>query len=183
MDDRSGKYSPRDEAMLTDLYFDPYLTTEQLHYGNFPTLAACKRHLYRLKKNKGGIDCHQPRKGLTMWRLTRESWLREQENFPKERSERGRHLARWRRKWPKGEKVDHIVAINDLWMRLSPKLDRDLGRFPEWEWTDERRAYQTDSLIHLHMDVTALAGISLMDMAPQGSSPVTWCTTGDPSSL
>lgn len=140
-DDRSGKLTPRDEVMLTDLYFAPYLKTRQLQYGNFRSFGACERHLYRLRAEKRVIDCHQPRKGLTIWSLTRESWHREQESLPPEPARNSR-FAQWTRKWPKDIKVDHIVATNDVWMRLSPKLDRDLGRYPGWEWTDERRAYR-----------------------------------------
>lgn len=131
---RGFHLSTRDEQMNKDLYFAPYQTTSQLALGhNFNTEEACKRQLYRLAR-KEVIEPYTPMPGFTIWKLTNWAWARQAEAVGR-RGERNRG-------WPDPERVLHFVDANDIYVRASPNLDGKLGKYPEWEWVAEHRAYR-----------------------------------------
>lgn len=125
--------SPRDEDINKDLYFAPYQTTSQLAVGHFNSEGSCKRQLYRLAK-RGIVEPYTPFPAFTIWKLTNWAWARQTEAAGR-RSERNRT-------WPEPERVQHYVEANDIYVYASPHMDAKLGKYPQWEWVDERRAYR-----------------------------------------
>lgn len=131
---RGFHLSIRDEDMNKDLYFAPYQTTRQLAIcHDFNSEDACKRQLYRLARREI-VEPYTPIPGLTIWKLTNWAWAR-QADAADRRGERNRT-------WPEPERVQHYVDANDIYVHASPHLDNKLGKYPEWKWLDERRAYR-----------------------------------------
>lgn len=130
---RSMVITSRDEAIFAQLFFAPLQTTEQLRYGNFPSVEACKERLYKVRRKTRLIDCWTPWSGYTVWSLSRRGWKREAEGFDRE----GDRF----RDWPTKRKIRHFVDTNNLYVRAAPKLEKLLGDHPEWVWLDERRSF------------------------------------------
>ncbi len=124
----------RDEAMVTDLYFARLLSTAQIAKRYFNTEATAKRKLHRLKEEKGVVIPRTPKKGLTVWMLTKRAFEREVEIL-RRRNEPYRD-------WPKPRAIPHIVDTNDIYMEIAEHLSRVLGDPPEaWGWKNEAQAW------------------------------------------
>ena len=41
-----------------------------------------------------------------------------------------------------GQKVDHYVESNDLYVEVAARLERTLGPYPVWEWRNEGRSFR-----------------------------------------
>lgn len=131
---RGFHLSIRDENLNKDLYFAPYQTTRQLAICHaFSSEDSCKRQLYRLA-GRGIVEPYTPFKGFTIWKLTNWAWARQAEAADR-RGERNRT-------WPEPERVQHYLDANDIYVHASAYLDNKLGKYPEWEWVDERRAFR-----------------------------------------
>lgn len=124
----------RDEAILTDLYFARLLSTEQIAQRYFNTKATAKRHMHRLKDEKDVVIPNTPKKGLTVWMLSKRAFEREVEILHRE----GEPY----REWPKPRAIPHIVDTNDIYMEIAAHLSRVLGELPEgWDWKNEAQAW------------------------------------------
>ncbi len=122
--------TPRDDLILTDLYFARILSTEQIAAKHFHTKGSASRRMNDLKK-MGMVAHWNPWTGLVLWTLTRRAFAREVESLGREDE--------IFKGFPKPKIIRHLVATNDVFVELSRKLDRTLGEHPAWEWQDEAR--------------------------------------------
>lgn len=122
--------TPRDDEILTDLYFTRILSTRQIAAKHFNSLGSATRRMHDLKK-MGMVTHWNPWKGFVLWTLTRKAFAREIEALRrKDETHKG---------FPKPRIAPHFIDTNDVFIELSPKLDRMLSEHPAWEWKDEAR--------------------------------------------
>jgi hypothetical protein len=149
---RAGWTTSRDDAIFEDLYFCRFLSTQQIAALRFSSFQSARVRLYSLMR-KGQIVNQIHRPNLVLWRLTREGFERQGASLDREREPTPDFFS--------GPKVDHYLETNDLYCELAPRLERTLGRYPDWEWRNEGRsfrryelgggryAHQPDAEIHL----------------------------------
>lgn len=121
---------PRDDLILTDLYFTRILSTDQIAAKHFNSKGSATRRMNDLKK-MGMVAHWNPWKGLVLWTLTRRAFVREVEALRREDEVH--------KPFPKPRIIRHFIDTNDVFIELSQKLDRILGEHPAWEWKDEAR--------------------------------------------
>jgi hypothetical protein len=149
---QAGTITPRDEALLRDLYFCRFLSTEQVAALRFPSFESARVRLYALMR-KGWVVNQVHRPNLVLWRLSREGFERQRASLDREKEPTPDFF--------QGPKVEHYLEANDLYARVAPRLERVLGPYPAWEWKNEgrcirryelggeRRAHQPDAEILL----------------------------------
>lgn len=123
----------RDEGIVTSLYFTRLQSTQQIADRFFNCYGTAKRRMYELKNDKGVVMPRTPKKGLTVWTLTRRAFNREVEALKRE----GEPY----REWPKPRAIPHLVDTNDIYVEIADAMDEELGEFPEWEWKNEAQAW------------------------------------------
>lgn len=140
---RKYKITPRDNDIITRLYFAPFQSTEQLRrkaklHQLAPTeeesTDAITRRLYRLAE-KGKVENHVSECGVVIWKLTKEGWQREVDDLM-------RYTESFRKSFPNEDRIPHYVETNDVFDAAAPRLDAILGKHPAWEWVHERKCYQ-----------------------------------------
>lgn len=133
LEGKAGILMPRDESILTEIYFTGFLTTKQIVDRHFPDPEYGRQRLYALRKKKMLTNWTVSRQ-LNLWKLTKGAFDREIESLHRE-DERFK-------KWPKRDYIPHYVDTNDLFVAICGDLDGMLGKHPAWEWKDESRAFR-----------------------------------------
>lgn len=142
----------RDEAVFGDLYMVRYMTAMQLAKMYFlsedsrgqktiPSEAAADRRLYRLAR-QGWVQNYPSLKSSAgntykLWVLSEDAFAREREAF-------GDGPDSQRPAEPKIGRIDHTVAVNDLYVSCGPMLrlligDPDSDGSDTWTWRYETK--------------------------------------------